>query len=255
MNKKEIITTSLQKEKAKFIVHNSDCRLSKLKSSQLQNIAIEWSFYSGKIEGSTFSLVQTETLIKDDIVKGRYEDAVMHKNMYNILIQEMDYIRGGHKEVIDEKLIFRLHQSLTKGLISDEDRGTFRTSPVRVTGSSYSPPKNIDEIKKEFFSILYEQQFYKGIEKSIFLHCNLARLQPFIDGNKRTSRMVEGIVLMNNDLLPTFTVDEQCFAEYRDTMLAFYQEQDYNPYVDFMLDKQIEVVESLSVDGFKTSTI
>ncbi len=35
----------------------------------MQDIAIQWSYYSGKIEGSTFSLIQTESLIKDNIVK------------------------------------------------------------------------------------------------------------------------------------------------------------------------------------------
>lgn len=247
---KEIFNTKLQFEKAQFVLNNDQVRLSKMQNFKLQDIAIQWSYYSGKIEGSTYSLIQTEALIKDDIVKGRYSDAVMHKNMYNVLMQEIDYIKNNEKENIDEKLIFRIHKGLIKGLISDEDSGKIRKEPVGIKGANYEPLKDYHEIKKELSTIIHEQKEYQGIEKSIFLHCNLARLQPFVDGNKRTSRMLESIVLMNNDLLPTFTVDKDSFLEYREAIVAFYETKDYTPYVDFMLDKQIELVEKLSFEKF-----
>ncbi len=248
--KKEILITNLQKEKAEFIINSADCRLSKLQGFQLQDIAIQWSYYSGKIEGSTFSLVQTESLIKDNIVKGRFDDAVIHKNMYNTLIQEIEYIKNGNKESIDDKLVFRIHRGLTKSLISDEDLGVLRTNPIRIGGSHYEPSQDPYYIKQQFSEILFEQEQYTGIDKAIFLHCNLARLQPFIDGNKRTSRMLESIVLMNNDLLPTFSIDDTSFLEYREAMIAFYETKDYAPYVDFMLDKQIEIIERFSLKKF-----
>ncbi len=248
--KKEILATNLQKEKANFITNNSDCKLSKMEGFQLQDIAIQWSYYSGKIEGSTFSLIQTESLIKDNIVRGRFDDAIMHKNMYNVLIQEMDYIQSNNKEIIDDKLVFRIHKGLIKSLISDEKAGVLRSEPVGIGGTDYLPSKDPYYITQKFSEILFNQKEYEGIEKAIFLHCNLARLQPFMDGNKRTSRMVESIVLMNNDLLPTFTIDENSFLEYREAMVDFYETEEYTSYVDFMLDKQIEVVEKLSNQQF-----
>lgn len=250
--KNAIFTTKLQQEKADFIMNNKDCRLSKMQGFQLQDIAIQWSYYSGKIEGSTYSLVQTESLIKDNVVKGMYSEAVMHKNMYNTLIQEMDYIKHNTKELIEDKLVFRLHKGLTKGLVSDEDNGKIRRNPVGVKGTTYIPSKNYQEILMKFSTILYEQQFFQGIEKAIYLHCNLSRLQAFIDGNKRTSRMVESVVLMNNDLLPTFTINSNSILDYREAIVEFYETQDYTAYTNFMLDKQIELVEQLSKEKFLT---
>lgn len=246
----EIFTTDLQREKADYLINNPDYKLSLLKGFQLQDIAIHWSYYSGKIEGSTYTFIQTETLLKDDIAKGRFSDALMHKNMYNLLIQEMDYIRNEKAEEIDEKLIFRCHKALTKNLISDEERGQVRHRPVSIGGTSYIPPKDKNSLQMELSSILFEQKNYSGIEKAIFLHCNLARLQPFIDGNKRTARMIEAIVLMNNDLLPTFSSDNDSFSQYREALVAFYETKDYTPYVDFMLDTQIEIAQRLSFESF-----
>ncbi|QIK52874.1 hypothetical protein G7051_00320 [Dysgonomonas sp. HDW5B] len=44
--------------------------------------------------------------------------------------------------------------------------------------------------------------YHNSMERAVYLHCNTVRLQPFIDGNKRTSPFWESIVLMNNDIIP-----------------------------------------------------
>lgn len=252
---KQIFETNLQREKAKFI-EESSIKLNKLKDFELKDIAIEWSYFSGKVEGNALTLIQTITLLKDNILKGRFDDGLMTKNMYNTLIREMDYTRRGNIEVIDKKLIFRVHKSLTKGLISDEDSGRIRKEPIKdITGTAYKPPKSFDDVYRKFSETLYNQKNYYGIEKAIYLHCNLARTQPFLDGNKRTSRMIESIVLMNNNLIPTLTIDDEGILDYREALLAYYQEKDYNQYTNFLLDRQINKIEQISFDTFDARKI
>lgn len=64
--------------------------------------------------------------------------------------------------------------------------------------------------------ILYEQDVYTNpLEKGVFLPCNIARLQPFIDGNKRTSRMIESVVMMNADIIPVYSAKDADILNYR----------------------------------------
>lgn len=238
-----ILETRLQKEKADFIIEEG-LQLKRLNKTQIQDIAILWSYYSGKIEGSTFTLVQTETLIKDDIVQGIYSDALMLKNMYNTLIQKMDYIINKGKEVINDRLILKLHSNLTMGLIDDEDRGKIKgVVGKKISGSSYVPSDDTLVLKKEINTLLSEIKKYDCIEKAVYLHCNFAKIQPFVDGNKRTARMLENIVLMNNNLLPTVSYDNIDILKYREAILDFYETNDYSAYTNFMLDSQINLIE------------
>ena len=188
------IFDSEQQEKAAFILGNPLSKLSDLYSNELKDLAVVWCYYSGKIEGNTYTYVETEALLKDGITsEKKYEDAKMLKNLYNTFISELEYInKGKNLEHIDERTLFRVHQSISTGLVSNEESGSLRTRAVRITGTVYIPPKDLQEIKSRLSEILFNQEYYANpLERAIFLHCNIARLQPFIDGNKRTARMIE----------------------------------------------------------------
>ncbi|MDO4728846.1 MAG: Fic family protein, partial [Bacteroidota bacterium] len=232
-----------QRQLADIILKNNHIMpLSKLYSSHVQNLAIEWSYYSGKIEGNTYTFVQTEMLLKDGIVSTRsYEEAKMLKNLYNTFISEVEYIKKeGHTETIDEKLIFRLHSQLADDLIENKMRGVLRMLPVRIAGTDYVPPFDVFAIEQRLSEITKEQNLYTNpLEKAVYLHCNIAKLQPFIDGNKRTSRMLESIALMNADIIPVFSVNHNDFEKYKEGLLRFYETGDYTLYSDYLLNKKI----------------
>ena len=103
-----------QRRKADFILDSPVARLSALDGKEIRNLCCAWSFYSGKIEGNTYTYAETEALLNDGITsERRYEDAKMLKNLYNTFTAELRYISKEHNtEVIDEKLILRLHQSV-----------------------------------------------------------------------------------------------------------------------------------------------
>lgn len=71
-----------QLKRAEDVLANPLAKLSSLSSSELRDLAVVWCYYSGKIEGNTYTYVETETLLKDGITpEKRYEDAKMLKSV------------------------------------------------------------------------------------------------------------------------------------------------------------------------------
>ena len=131
------IFNDIQKKKADFILKNKHAKLSSLISSEIKDLAVVWCYYSGRIEGNTYTYVETESLLKDNITsEKRYEDAKMLKNLYNTFVSEMEYINKGHnQERIDERTLFRLHRSISSELVSSEESGMLRSRAVKITGT------------------------------------------------------------------------------------------------------------------------
>lgn len=78
----EHIFNEEQLKRAEDILANPLAKLSSLSSSELRDLAVVWCYYSGKIEGNTYTYVETETLLKDGITpEKRYEDAKMLKSV------------------------------------------------------------------------------------------------------------------------------------------------------------------------------
>ena len=247
MNMEQIFNNE-QLDKAQFILNHPLSKLSDLHSNEIKDLAIVWCYYSGKIEGNTYTYVETEALLKDGITsEKKYEDAKMLKNLYNTFISEVDYInKGKNQEVIDERSLFRIHQSISTGLVSDEESGFLRTRAVRISGTEYTPPRNLQDIRAKLNEIFYQQeQYINPLERAVYIHCNIAKLQPFIDGNKRTSRVMESIAMMNADIIPVYSSKDADILNYRKGLINFYETGNYSLYADYFLNKQIERIKEI----------
>jgi Fic family protein len=237
------IFNDIQKQEVQQILENPLARIASLSSGEIRDLCCVWCYYSGKIEGNTYTYVETEALLKDGITsEKRYEDAKMLKNLYNAFNSELEYIHKNHNhETIDERTLLRIHGLISDGLVSDEEKGQLRSRPVRISGTEYIPPKHLDEIRMALGEVLYKQeQIECPLERAVYLHCNLARLQPFIDGNKRTSRMMESIVMMNAGLIPCYSSKDSDILAYRRGLVHFYETGDYTQYVDYFLNRLLQ---------------
>ena len=235
------IFNEADRQKADIIRESRWCRFSELSSGELRDLAVVWSFYSGKIEGNTYTYVETETLLKDDIsATKKYEDAVMLKNLYNAFISVVESIRKQGPLTVDARTVMTVHSMISDKLLRDEHRGALRVMPVRISGTTYTPPADQQVIEDTFHAILQGQHSYDDpLERALYLHCNLARLQPFADGNKRTSRLIEAITLMNGDIVPVYSSDAADIAAYRQGLVHYYETADYDAYKDYFLDRQL----------------
>lgn len=221
---------------------------------RLDDLALEWSYYSAKIEGNSYSFIEAEILLKDKLTSvHRYEDAVMLKNLYKVFFLLAKKVsKDDKRQEINQEFIFKTHSLLMRELISDDYRGVFRKYPVRITGTNYKPIDDPIEIQQRFSEILYNQELIKNpFERAIYLHCNMAKLQPFIDGNKRISRLLESIVLMNENIVPVFSTEEADINIYRKALLSFYEKGDYELYADYILEQKLKYLQYFTKEDLK----
>lgn len=237
------IFSSEQLKKAETIINSPYSKFSDLSSEEIKDLAVVWCYYSGRIEGNTYTYAETDVLLRTGIsaVK-KYEDAKMLKNLYNAFISLVETIKGHREKIsIDKRTVFTIHSMVSDGLVNVKNKGTFRIMPVKITGTEYIPPKDETEIRETFGQIIEQQNDLKNpLEKAVYLHCNMAKLQPFIDGNKRTSRLLESVVMMNADIIPVYSTKEEDILNYRGGLLDFYETGSYSKYADYFLNRQLK---------------
>ena len=108
-----------QINKAVFIIESPLSKLSELYHSEVENLAILWCYYSGKIEGNGYTYVETETLLKNGITPSKkYEDAEMLINLHNTFTEELKHIKGENSRRIDKSTLFRVYQSIGTSRLS-----------------------------------------------------------------------------------------------------------------------------------------
>lgn len=187
---------------------------------ELERFVIELSWKSSQIEGNTYSLIETEALIKQNIqAKGHPKDeAVMilnHKSAFDSIIKNKKTFQK-----ISYSDIVQLHGILTRDLVSSG----VRSQPVRISGSVYTPPSHKSELESLLRKIIRHINIVEyPPEKALIASVILAYLQPFADGNKRTSRMLANAILLSYGYFPLSyrSID---VSEYRKAIILFYEQ-------------------------------
>lgn len=193
---------------------------------ELERLAIDLSWKSSQIEGNTYSLLETEKLLKEkETAAGKTkEEAVMllnHKDALDFIIEHPDYL-----DPLTVNNIEDIHSLLVKELEIDRN---LRTRRVGISGTNYRPPDNQFLIRDALVDMCDLINSKTNIfEKALLVLILISYIQPFMDGNKRTARIVGNAILMNNKYCPISfrTVDS---IEYKKAMLLFYEQNNiYN---------------------------
>ncbi len=171
-------------------------------------LLIDLSWNSSRLEGNTYSLLETERLLKlTEIVEGKdLKEAQMilnHKEAIEFLVDSAGGIG------INRLTIFNLHAILSQNLLGDvEACGRLRSIPVGIGQSVYNPP-GVPQVIEECFQRIVEiaSKIQDPFEQSFFLMVQLPYLQPFEDVNKRVSRLAANIPLILHNLSPLSFVD------------------------------------------------
>jgi Fic family protein len=191
-----------------------------IRDRELERFMIELSWKSSKIEGNTYSLLETETLIKENQeAQGHSKsEALMilnHKDAFKTIVKH----RSDFRELSLGKVL-ELHNILVKDLSIVTG---IRTHAVGITGTSYRPLDNEWQIKKSLERLISTvNETTHPFEKALIISSMLAYLQPFADGNKRTARMLSNAVLLAYDYFPLSyrSVDEN---EFKSALVLFYE--------------------------------
>lgn len=187
----------------------------------LERFVIELSWKSSKIEGNTYTLLDTERLIKEakEAAGHPHDEAVMilnHKKAFDYVWQNQEAFRE-----LTKNQILEIHQLLVMDL--DVPFG-LREHPVGITGTMYVPPASQIEIASYLHDIVKAiNDIEEPIEKAMACLVLLPYLQPFADGNKRTSRLIANAVLLAYGFPPLSYrgVDEQV---YKGALILFYEQ-------------------------------
>lgn len=195
-----------------------------------QRLLIDLSYNSSRLEGNTYSLIETEKLLLEGIEAQNRLDAekvmiLNHKEAIKHLVDNARRIQ------LDAREVLTIHYLLSDALVPGEYSGSVRNQAVRIGGSVYLPLENESVLEKQLSLICEKAGLINDpFEQSIFLLAHIAYLQPFIDVNKRTSRLCANIPMIQQNLvpLPFNDVDKN---EYMNAMIAMYEINDIGPLV------------------------
>lgn len=192
------------------------------------------SWKSSVIEGNTYTLLEAEALIKQGKEAGekKKEEAVMilnHKETLDYIIKNVSIFQKISIAKLED-----IHCILTKDL---EISKGLRKSPVGITGTIYRPLDNIFQIKEALEKACQTVNQEKNIfSKTIILMLLIAYIQPFTDGNKRTSRLAANAILMSHNACPLSyrSIDEK---EYKKAVVFFYEQNNLNYFKQLFIEQ------------------
>jgi prophage maintenance system killer protein len=194
-------------------------------------LIIDLSYNSSRLEGNTYSLLDTERLLlHGDTAKGKLdEEKVMilnHKEAIRYLVENAPKVEVGRNTICT------LHYLLSDGLVESAEAGKVRKHGVRISGSTYMPFEDPVQLESQLEKIAAKAVLINDpYEQSIFLLIHVSYLQAFIDVNKRTARLSANISLIKRNLVPIAFSDIE-ISDYRSAMIAVYELQDVRPIVD-----------------------
>ena len=174
----------------------------------LGRLLVDLSWASSRLEGNTYSRLDTQNLIEfGQVAKGK--DAIEtqmilnHKAAIEMLIEDAD-------EVGFDAFTFKnLHAVLSQDLMRDpQASGRLRRRPVDISGTVFHPLA-LPQVIEDCFTLLLDMAgvIPDPFEQAFFLMVQLPYLQPFEDVNKRVSRIGANIPLFKHNLCPLSFID------------------------------------------------
>ncbi len=201
---------------------------------EMERLSIDLTWKSSQIEGNTYSLLDTEILLKEQqTAKGKtVEEATMllnHKKAIDFLLQNPDFF-----EALKIRDIEDIHSMLVEKL--DVPRN-IRKELVRIGGTDYIPLDNEHQIRESLYDACRLINSKKNVfEKALLTLVLLSYIQAFMDGNKRVARIVANGILITHQYCPISfrTVDA---STYKKAMLIFYEQNNLYAFKQIFMEQ------------------
>lgn len=208
---------------------------------EMERLGIDLSWKSSQIEGNTYSLLETERLLKEKkTASGKTKDeAIMllnHKDALDFILDVPDYL-----QTLSVRRIEDIHSILTKELGVERN---IRHRRVGITGTNYQPLDNEFQIREALEDTVRLINDKPGIfDKALLALVLLSYIQAFTDGNKRTARIVSNGILIANGYCPISfrTVDS---IDYKKAMLMFYEQNNIAAFKRIFIDQFLFAVKT-----------
>ncbi|MDR1153205.1 MAG: Fic family protein [Bacteroidales bacterium] len=228
-------------------LHND--ALNKIKSA----FEMEYTFESNRIEGNTLTLQETALIVSEGVTIGgksmrEHLEAINHA-------QAIEYIKEIATADMDitERTVKEIHALILHG-INREQAGRYRNMPVMIVGSRHTPPQPyLIASQMEQFIRDYNSLQNKGMHPVLiaaFLHDELVKIHPFIDGNGRTSRLLMNLHLLSKGYtITTLKGDNEAKQAYYTSLEQSHVDNDRWPFhllvanaVKQSLEKYLQII-------------
>ena len=208
---------------------------------EMERLGVDLSWKSSQIEGNTYSLLETERLLKDkQTASGKtQEEAIMllnHKDALDFVLDIPDYLKELSVHQIED-----IHSILTKELEVDRN---IRHRRVGITGTNYRPLDNEFQIREALEDTCTLVNGKDNVfEKALLTLVLLSYIQAFVDGNKRTARITSNAILIANGYCPISfrTVDS---IDYKKAMLIFYEQNNIAAFKKIFIEQFLFAVKT-----------
>lgn len=208
---------------------------------EMERLGIDLSWKSSQIEGNTYSLLETERLLREkETASGKTKDeAIMllnHKDALDFILDVPDYLQPLKVNRIED-----IHSILTKELGVERN---IRHRRVGIIGTNYRPLDNEFQIREALEdSVRLINSKSVVFDKALLALVLLSYIQAFTDGNKRTARIVSNGILIANGYCPISfrTVDS---IDYKKAMLLFYEQNNIAAFKRIFIDQFLFAVKT-----------
>lgn len=206
------------------------------------------------IEGNSLVIEQVKDVINGKLVIGPQRDIQEVKNAYKAY-EMIDKLDG-----FNEKDLLKVHGVLT--YLIDEESGRYRNHGEGVKDGDVvifiAPPEElVPGLMKDLFTWLINDEEVPLLIRSCIFHYELLFIHPFGDGNGRTARLWQNVILSKwNDIFKYMPIESQ---------IKKYQEEYYkaiddcngngnsNVFIEFMLRMIDETLDEI-IDKFKNES-
>ena len=215
---------------------------------------MEYTYDSNKIEGNTLTLQETALVVSEGVTIGgksmrEHLEAINHA-------QAIEFIKDIARADIEitERTIREIHAIILHG-INKENAGKYRDVPVMIVGSRHTPPQPyLIQPQMENFMCEYktmETNDTHPIVIAAYLHDELVKIHPFIDGNGRTSRLLMNLYLLSKGyVITSLKADNEAKQAYYTALEQSHTEDDRELFYSLVanavvqsLEKYLNVVE------------
>jgi Fic family protein len=190
----------------------------------LQRLLVDLSWNSSRLEGNTYSLLETQRLLELGTTaeghSARETQMILnHKQAIEMLAEEAEGIG------FNRHTICNLHAMLSDNLMSEPEAcGRLRSRAVGISGTVFHPLEVPQLVEQRFDQLLAKAEAIRDpFEQAFFVMVHLPYLQPFDDVNKRVSRLAANIPLIRHNLCPLSFIEVEA-ADYVDGSLVVYEQ-------------------------------
>ncbi len=194
-----------------------------------------FTYDSTNIEGNTFTLQETAQLLFEGVAPRKsfreINEIINHKEAFDYLLKiKLD---------ISKKLIFRLHELVTKNTLKEDIKdqlGIYRKVQVFIRGVKWLPskPKEVSSDMTKLFS-WYTKNKNKlhPLILAAYFHVHFEMIHPFVDGNGRVGRLLINFILHKNNF-PMVNIPNNQRHKYYDVLEKAQVKGELKPFVNFL---------------------